>query len=233
LTFFDEEHVGWDTMDYVIDSLFLIDIVITLNSAYYEGNDLITSRRQITLNYLKTWFFLDILAIFPFEWVLSADSNQNINAYFKLTRIPRIYRLIRMARMIQMVKKIRHNKYVERLQEYFQLNAGIRRVLTFLCTVIVCVHIMGCFWYYAAKINDFGPQTWVHEYQLDPNDKGRLYVASIYWAVTTISTVGFGDIHAYNDLERLLSIVWMLLGAGFYSFTVGSLSSILATLDTK
>ena len=60
-----------------------------------------------------------------------------------------------------------------------------------------------------------------------------MYVASVYWAVTTIATVGFGDIHANNDLERILSCMWMILGAGFYSFTVGSLSNILSALDTR
>jgi hyperpolarization activated cyclic nucleotide-gated potassium channel 1 len=68
-----------------------------------------------------------------------------------------------------------------------------------------------------------------------------LYLISIYWAVATISTVGFGDIHAYNErtiinnniVEMILSIFWMIFGVGFYSFTVSSLSALLGTLDTK
>ncbi len=61
----------------------------------------------------------------------------------------------------------------------------------------------------------------------------ELYLACIYWAISTIATVGLGDIHANNDLEKILSIIWMLLGAGFYSFTIGSLSGVFANLDTR
>ena len=73
------------------------------------------------------------------------------------------------------------------------------RVLTFLLTVEVCVHIMGCFWYYSAKVYSFAPNTWVYENQLLDETNWMLYLISIYWAVSTISTVGFGDIHAYNE----------------------------------
>lgn len=58
---------------------------------------------------------------------------------------------------------------------------------------------MGCLWYLVAKIYDFGPETWVYELGLTSLSKYELYLASIYWAVATICTVGFGDIHAFND----------------------------------
>jgi|Transcript_17629 hypothetical protein len=56
---------------------------------------------------------------------------------------------------------------------------------------------------------------------------------SIYWAVTTLSTVGYGDISAYTQLEMLLSILWMTFGLCFFSFMIGSLSSMLQSIDTK
>jgi hypothetical protein len=59
----------------------------------------------------------------------------------------------------------------------------------------------------------------------------ELYLASIYWVVQTIATVGFGDISAKTTIERLFSIVLMCFGVGFYSYTVSNLSNIMATLD--
>lgn len=67
---------------------------------------------------------------------------------------------------------------------------------------------------------------------LDEND-GRIYVAAIYWSFTTMSTVGYGDITAETNLERILATVWMLFGVCFFSFTIGSLSSIMARMDSK
>ena len=92
---------------------------------------------------------------------------------------------------------------------------------------------MGCFWYYIAKIYAFGPQTWVYELGLTEEDEYKLYLTSIYWAVTTICTVGFGDIHAFNNSERIICMFWMFFGVGFYSFTVGSLSTLIGARDTR
>lgn len=119
------------------------------------------------------------------------------------------------------------------MQDLLNLNSTTVRVLKFFFTVIICVHIMGCFWYFVAKIYKFGPGTWVYELELTDLSEYELYLTSIYWAVATICTVGFGDIHAYNDTERIVCIFWMFFGVGFYSFTVGSLSSLLGALDTR
>jgi len=46
-------------------------------------------------------------------------------------------------------------------------------------------------------------------------------------------TVGYGDIHATNTQERIVVICLMFLGAVFYSFIIGSLSSVILSSDTK
>lgn len=45
--------------------------------------------------------------------------------------------------------------------------------------------------------------------------------------------MGFGDITAVTRTEMTLSLLWMIFGVGFYSFTVGNLSSLIASMDTK
>ena len=59
------------------------------------------------------------------------------------------------------------------------------------------------------------------------------YLMSIYWAVTTAATVGYGDIVPFTQFELILALLWMVVGVGFYSFTVGSLSSFLTSIDTR
>ena len=45
--------------------------------------------------------------------------------------------------------------------------------------------------------------------------------------------MGYGDITAYQVDERVVTLLWMLTGVGFYSFTVGNLSSIIAAIDKR
>ena len=55
----------------------------------------------------------------------------------------------------------------------------------------------------------------------------------IYRVITTLTTVGYGDIVPYTILEKIFSLVVMILGVGFYSYTIGNLSSILANIDRR
>jgi len=107
------------------------------------------------------------------------------------------------------------------------------RLLKVFLTVVICAHIVACLWYFIAKLEGFNPDTWVSRSgYMDDND-GRIYIAAIYWSFTTMSTVGYGDITAETNIERCLAIGWMLFGVCFFSFTIGSLSSIMARIDSK
>jgi len=103
----------------------------------------------------------------------------------------------------------------------------------FTFTVLISAHIVGCFWYFIAKQDNFPPESWVVTNGLVDQSKATQYLASIYWTFTTLVTVGYGDIVPIGDGEIAFSIVWMVLGAGIYSFAIGNLSSVLANLDTR
>lgn len=49
------------------------------------------------------------------------------------------------------------------------------------------------------------------------------YITSLYWAFTTIVTVGYGDISATNTNERMFVMVAMILSAGVYTFTINTI----------
>ena len=51
--------------------------------------------------------------------------------------------------------------------------------------------------------------------------------------MTTITTVGFGDISGGTTPERLICLVLMVIGVISFSFATGTLSSILSNLDSS
>lgn len=105
--------------------------------------------------------------------------------------------------------------------------------MKFIVSVFFCVHLAGCIWFLCARIEGPGPENWIVKRGILDADIGSQYLHSIYWAFTTLTTVGYGDISAYTEFEMIVAIFWMLFGAGFYSYTIGSLSSFLSTIDTR
>jgi len=56
-------------------------------------------------------------------------------------------------------------------------------------------------------------------------------LTSFYWTVTTITTVGYGDISGTNNIERIYCSIMMLVGVIAFSFANGSLASIIQNYD--
>lgn len=73
--------------------------------------------------------------------------------------------------------------------------------------------------------------SWIDSYQ-DLNQV-QTYIVSVYYVMTTTSTVGYGDISPANTFERLYGCALMLIGVLSFTFISGALSSILSSYDIK
>jgi len=239
MAFIEAERWGsWFVMDLVIDCLFFLDVLVNLFSCYYDSSGkLVTSKKQIFFRYLKTWLLIDLLACFPFGLIEDGDeqrtSSKDYNSFLRLLRLPRLYRLFRISRLIKMFKHYKHSELLEKIQDFLSLKHSALRLFNSFFTIMLCVHIVTCFWFFIARLEGFHPDTWVTRNGLLDKDTGTLYISAMYWAFATLSTVGYGDIHSFTNLEKMFAILWMMFGLYFFSFTIGSLSSMLARMDTK
>jgi CRP-like cAMP-binding protein len=60
---------------------------------------------------------------------------------------------------------------------------------------------------------------------------GSVYVAALMWSMQTATTVGYGDIQAQTDAERMYMVVAMLVGGSFFSFIIGAFVGVIASLS--
>lgn len=107
LAFIEVEPIQWIVTYYIFDFIFLIDITICFFTSYKDElrQVEITSHKLIAINYLKGWFFIDFLSIFPFDAIL--DGNANLNNLVRVARIGKMYKVIRLLRLIKVLKLVK------------------------------------------------------------------------------------------------------------------------------
>ena len=228
---FSAHAVGyWFYFEQAQTALFLIDVIFNFNTSFQEEDRWVTSRAMIAGRYLQGWFWIDFPASVPIElldYFAGAQSEQ-----WGMLRFLRLFRLLRLLRLLKM------GEYVADLEDKFEVNLASLRIAQMLLKLIFLAHILACFWFYSAALVGFdeGLTTWVSEYEggyLIDTPPSVQYLTSIYWALTTLTTVGYGDIIPTSNVERSYTIVSLLLGALVFGYMLSSIASLVAALDRQ
>ncbi|MDC0214012.1 ion transporter [Gammaproteobacteria bacterium] len=188
----------------------LLDSVTSIHSEY--GEVLLVIEWSFTLlftvEYLlrlwtiqNTWLYarsfyglVDLLGSLPtYMSIWFADAH-----YFLVVRVLRVLRIFRVFRMV---------RYVGEAELIAQaLTASRRKITVFVCSVLALVVVFGSLMY----LVEGGTNT---EFSSIPQ--------SIYWAVTTMTTVGYGDVAPDTALGRGLAAVIMIMGYGIIAVPTG------------
>lgn len=131
-------------------------------------------------------------------------------------------------RLFKMVRLLKYNRNIKRLMEKLKMNPAYMRMITLTLTVVFMVHLVSCFYYMIVAFSDFEPDCWIVIHGLIDSDNFTQYISAMYWAFQTLTTVGYGDMQGKTMEERVFSVLWILFGVAFYSFTIGNLQSILS-----
>jgi len=142
-----------------------------------------------------------------------------------------MYKLIKMIRLIRVLKIVKQrSQLLKYLNDFLKIGLGFDRLFFFAIIFLILCHILTCIWVIGAQFTVAGEEiSWISDF--DMNNPSEIYVTSLYYTVTTMTTVGYGDINGTNTLERVISIMIMLIGVSAFSFATGSLSSILSNYD--
>ena len=88
-------------------------------------------------------------------------------------------------------------------------------------------HFLGCMWVYIGKVTE---GSWIRRPKelitVNNNSNQDVYIEATYWVITTLTTVGYGDIKGYTPDEYLFTMFVEFLGIGVFSYLMNSIKSL-------
>ncbi|CAI9272031.1 unnamed protein product [Lactuca saligna] len=211
-------------LDIICQTLFFIDIVLQFFIAYrdIDTEKMIFNPNLISLRYLQSHFILDLLACIPWDIIYKACGRKEEVRYLLLIR------LVRTRKVLEFFSKMEKDIRVKYL---------FSRILKLLVVELYCTHTAACIFYYLATTLPANEEeyTWIGSLKLGDYsysnfrdiDLWKRYITSLYFAIITMATVGYGDIHAVNLREMIFVMVYVLFDMVLGAYLVGNITALV------
>lgn len=221
----------WDAFDFLLDVFFFVDLILTFFTPVPSPQGKLQfGLLAIAKTYLKFWFWMDFFSVIPLDMILSSG---NFSIFLKFSKLPRLYKIAKITKVFRSVKSMRgQNSFWSKLYDLLRLNPGLDRLALNLFSIFLFCHIFACIWHFFAELSS-GTSSWIWRLELQDRSGLERYLASLYWIIQTVITVGYGDVGAESTAERLIAIFAMFAGVIFFSLTIGSISSLISDSDAK
>lgn len=124
--------------------------------------------------------------------------------------------------LLRLLKLPRITQYLWQVRNQQISNWNVLRLILFAYWLILVVHWLACGWILIQEADEKAMPT---------GDVVSTYIWATYWCVTTLATVGYGDIGPTTTIERVYAMAVMIGGVAMYSFVIGNVASILASMQ--
>ncbi|KAL4487721.1 hypothetical protein ABPG73_004981 [Tetrahymena malaccensis] len=197
--------------------IFMLNFLVQLNTAYYENGILQKSRSKIFLNFVQSHLLIDSAAYLS----LWADS-------FGFPKL----------KIFFLIKYFSFYEIIEKLAESFKFSSKYTYVvdlLTLFVEITLLCHLFACAWFMLGDYqqSNYMLNNWVNVNNLVGSSIVSQYVSSIYFSVVTISTIGYGDIVAKSDIEKVFICFMAIFTSVIFSYILTNIQSVYKGYHSK
>ncbi|KAL4482560.1 hypothetical protein ABPG72_005803 [Tetrahymena utriculariae] len=215
---------SWGVVIFFIFFFFIVDMLITFNTGIYDQGIVNENRKDVSLTYIKKQMIIDILYI-----ISILKTYYDMESQYIFSTICCFIFFLKVLKVIEIVNNftdillsIRNNTKLYYLVQ----------LLSLLGTILFVGHIFGCaFWKAAELNNDDSSKNWMKKIDIQDSSWQDKYLFSIYYSITTMITVGYGDITPQSNTEILMAIIYMLLSSVIFGYSLNTIGGIIKEIQ--
>lgn len=233
-------------VDYIGDTLFFIDLIFrySMHIKCDCGDQIGIAFQNINTHLFKTDLFYHTLAFLPFDLLVLAPSltstklvQTQVIAYL---RVNKFFRFVNFnmnlvdvevfikSKLFYIATKVNASIRIEVINNFWEIFSMVFSI----CTV---AHICGCIFFSIASFNHNTGDTfnWADAIDLYATSVNHQYTVSLYFAITVLNTVGYGDIVPESNREKIFTCFLIVVGSGIFALIMVRLQNIVANLDVS
>lgn len=204
-------------LNWFIDIIFCFDLGLQFFLGYFdrELNQIINDPHFIVARYLKSWFLLDAVSIFPFT-MLFEDSPE-------LSKL----RVVRIVRLVKLVKLTR----LARLGDNLALPSQYLLLIKFSILLLFLLHMVACLWCLLAQSEEeANHQSWADSDSLQVTGAASRYLHGLEFAIMAM-VLTYARAQPTTIFEQAFAIMCLIFLGCIYAYAIGSICGIISGMD--
>ena len=219
-----------------MDILCIVDLFLGFFRAYYNWEEqLITKPRLIAKNYIKSWFFVDLIASIPFYTINKiyepfCNEEEFISNYYNVI-LNNIHYIFMYNKLLKVIKAFGNNQgwkiVSDKLNEYGSIKI---RIILNICLALSSINYAACLYIFVGR-NSY--PNWIFHSKLETESFINIYISAVYILMMALTTVGYGDITCYSLYEIIFQLLLLIIGIIAYSTMVSFLSNYIIKINER
>ncbi|EKX43221.1 hypothetical protein GUITHDRAFT_73391, partial [Guillardia theta CCMP2712] len=219
------QHSSTIELDMLVDIFFMFEIFLNFLTGRVYGGRYLDGYASVAKNYARNGLAVDVMSACPMSWMeYYLVPNNAFIRYLRLIRLLRLLRLLKVLKIFNVLRKL------------FHFRPNVIRLYKLVFAVCMIGHLSGCAWWLVKVqegkevLDKFKLVHNIDRYGTLGSPLGSNYILALYFQMTTLCTVGYGDISASEDSERILMTFIMLLGASVFAIIISNMSTLVSSM---